>query len=176
MSSEAAPSSAAGAGSVPTPSGTSAPTPTSSGSGFKVNAGEAVLAEFKALRTRRKYRYIIFKIEEETLELVVEKTGPPTSTARDLINSLPISQPRYACYDLDYTTKDGRKASKLFFIVWTPAVGRSGLLYASQRRNLDAVISGVEDAQVGSKEALAKLIEPSNGKDDEEEDEWDPDA
>jgi cofilin len=159
----------AGAGSVPTP------TSSSTATGVNVVVPEATLNEFKALKTRRKYRWIVFRIEESTLELQVEKAGAPSSTGRDLIKALPISEARYAVFDFEYTTKDGRRTSKLVFIVWTPSIGKTGMLYASQRRNLDNSITGIGlDVQAGDSAKIAKVLELD--KDDESEEEWDPDA
>lgn len=80
-------------------------------------------------------------------------------------------------FDFEYKTRDGRKADKLFFILWTPAgaVGRDNMLYASQRRALDTAISGVDDKQCSSTAAVAKLLEIKEAMEDEDSD-WDPDA
>jgi hypothetical protein len=55
------------------------------------------------------------------------------------------------------------------------AVGKDNMLYASQRRALDGVITGVDDAQCSSTQGVAKLLGISSAIEEDEE-EWDPDA
>lgn len=70
------------------------------------------------MRLHRSSRYIIFKIGKERIE--VEKVAPRTATFQDLKKDLPYTDSRYVVYDQDYTTPDGRQASKIWFISWFP--------------------------------------------------------
>jgi hypothetical protein len=93
------------------------------------------------------------------------------------LQALPISEARYAIFDYEYKTKDGRKADKLIFVLWTPdsAGGRSKMFYTSQRRALDIVFTGVEDTQCSTVDHVAKALGETS-MEVEEEAEWDPDA
>jgi cofilin len=77
---------------------------------------EDVSKEFKLLKMRRKYRYILYKIEGSNV--AVDTTGSPSATFSDFMNALPESECRYAIYDHDIVTSDGRKTSKLYFVTW----------------------------------------------------------
>ena len=132
--------------------------------------------EFKKMKTRRAYKYMILQLKED-FSLSVAKTGPPTSTARDFIKALPTSDSRYAVFDMEITAKSGMKSSKIMFFLWTPdaSTGRSKMFYTSQRRTLDTVFTGVEDVQSSKVEDIAKIL-GEKSLIVEEEAEWDPDA
>lgn len=73
-------------------------------------------AEFKQLKMRRKYRFVLFKIDGAHIN--VDAHGPPSASFADFLRALPDSDCRYAVYDHEFTTSDGRKSSKLFFVTW----------------------------------------------------------
>ncbi|KAF1334349.1 Actin depolymerizing factor, partial [Globisporangium splendens] len=87
-----------------------------------------VAAEFKQLKMRRKYRFVLFKIDGA--QMVVDATGPPSAGFADFLHALPDSDCRYAVYDHEFLTSDGRKSSKLFFVTWCAlSMGLSVLHY-----------------------------------------------
>ncbi|XVF51509.1 hypothetical protein PTKIN_Ptkin04bG0190600 [Pterospermum kingtungense] len=100
---------------------------------------------FLELKAKRSYRFIVFKIEEQVQQVVVEKLGEPGNSYDDLGASLPHNECRYAVYDFDFTTDENCQKSKIFFIAWSPDTARvrSKMLYASSkdrfRRELDGV-------------------------------------
>ena len=55
------------------------------------------LNETKLLKIRRKYRYIVYKIERN--EIIVDHIGPRTADVEALKKNLPINECRYALYD-----------------------------------------------------------------------------
>jgi len=52
---------------------------------------------------------------------------------------MPTDQPRYAIYDLEFETKDGRKESKLVFIMYSPDLCTKGTLRFVYAQNKDAI-------------------------------------
>ena len=74
--------------------------------------------KFLELKTKRNYRFIVFKINENIQQVMVEKTGSPDETYDDFTNSLPANECRYAVFDLDFTTDENCQKSKIFFIAW----------------------------------------------------------
>jgi cofilin len=142
-----------------------------------VTVPEAVATEFKLMKQRRKYRWLLLKLDHDTFELSIEKSGEPASTHADFVKALPEAEARFAVYDYEYTTRDGRKTDKIFLVVWTPAsaLARSKMFYTSQRRALDKSFTGVEDLHADDRASITKVIAPAaSAKDDDEE--WDPDA
>lgn len=101
----------------------------------------------------------------------------PFNCCLSSLQALPGTDARYGIYDHEYTTRDGRKTDKLFFILWTPesAGGRAKMFYTTQRRALDVAFTGIEDAQCSNTDQLAKLLGEKSMEVEETAD-WDPDA
>ncbi|KAG6781052.1 hypothetical protein POTOM_013933 [Populus tomentosa] len=114
-----------------------------SASGMAVSDGCKL--RFLELKAKRSHRFIVFKIEEKTQQVVVETLGEPQQSYDDFTDSLPIDECRYAVYDFDFTTDENVQKSKIFFVAWSPDASkiRSKMLYASSkdrfRRELDGV-------------------------------------
>ncbi|OMO79492.1 Actin-binding, cofilin/tropomyosin type [Corchorus capsularis] len=114
-----------------------------SASGMAVN--DECKRKFLELKSKRSYRFIVFKIEEKIQQVVIDKLGDTNDSYDDLIASLPANECRYAVYDFDFTTNENCQKSKIFFISWSPDSSRvrSKMLYASSkdrfRRELDGV-------------------------------------
>ena len=72
--------------------------------------------KFLELKSKRNYRFIIFKIEEQ--QVIVEKVGSPDESYEDFTNSLPSNECRYAVFDFDFITDENCQKSKIFFIAW----------------------------------------------------------
>ncbi|KAH1106245.1 hypothetical protein J1N35_010013 [Gossypium stocksii] len=100
---------------------------------------------FLELKAKRSYRFIVFKIEENIQQVMVEKLGGPKEKYDDFSACLPQNECRYAVFDFDFTTDENVQKSKIFFIAWSPDTSRvrSKMLYASSkdrfRRELDGV-------------------------------------
>ena len=119
-----------------------------------------------------------FAVDASTFELRVDVAAPASASGADLVKALPATHARYVLHDHEFSTRDGRKASKLYCILWTPsgAVGKDNMLYASQRRALDGAFTGIEDAQCSSTTQVAALLGLAALMPDDDEPEWDPDA
>ncbi|GMH19934.1 hypothetical protein Nepgr_021775 [Nepenthes gracilis] len=100
---------------------------------------------YMELQRKKVHRYVIFKIDEQKKEVVVEKTGGPAESYDEFTASLPENDCRYAVYDFDFVTSENCQKSKIFFIAWSPSVSRirSKMLYATSkdrfRRDLDGI-------------------------------------
>ncbi|KAK8495807.1 hypothetical protein V6N13_026319 [Hibiscus sabdariffa] len=113
-------------------------------SGIAVN--DNCKAKFLELKAKRNHRYIVFKIEDATQQVVVEKLGAPNDKYEDLIASLPASECRYAVFDLDFTTNENCQKSKIIFIAWAPDTSRvrSKMVYASSKDRFRKELDGVQ--------------------------------
>ena len=87
-------------------------------SGVGVNA--ACLSAYEGLKLGRgsKPKYIVFTLSKDLTEIVVEKTGEPTSTYDEFLGTLPEAECRWAVYDFDYKREDGGIRNKLTFFSW----------------------------------------------------------
>ncbi|MFJ4659026.1 actin-binding ADF family protein [Nocardia sp. NPDC088792] len=102
--------------------------------------------DFKAKRPPFNYRYFIYKIENDSL-IMIESTAPIETDYEDFYQTLSAIEDdcRYALIDLEVVTSDGRPASKLVFISWSPdtAKMKSKMLYASSAEAIKRVLVGV---------------------------------
>ncbi|KAH7365526.1 hypothetical protein KP509_18G032900 [Ceratopteris richardii] len=91
--------------------------------------------KFLDLKSKRLYRYIIYKIDDKSQQIVVEKLGAPDETYDAFTGSLPEKDCRYAIYDYDFVTEENCQKSKIFFVAWSPDVSRvrTKMLYASSK-------------------------------------------
>lgn len=72
--------------------------------------------KFLDLKTKRNYRFIVFKIDEQ--QVVVEKLGSPDESYDDFTASLPADECRYAVFDFDFVSKENVQKSKIVFVAW----------------------------------------------------------
>ncbi|KAJ0940486.1 putative actin-depolymerizing factor domain, ADF/Cofilin, ADF-H/Gelsolin-like domain superfamily [Helianthus annuus] len=72
--------------------------------------------KFLELKAKRNYRFIVFKIEDKTQQVVIEKLGQPNESYADFQKNLPANECRYAVYDLDFTTVENCQKSKFSFL------------------------------------------------------------
>lgn len=91
------------------------------------------------------HRYIIFKIEEKSKQVVVDKTGGPAESYNDFTASLPENDCRYAVFDFDFVTSENCQKSKIFFISWSPDQSqiRAKMLYATSKERIRRELDGV---------------------------------
>lgn len=140
---------------------------------------------FQQLKVRKKFRYILFKVNGVKIE--VDATGDTSKSFDDFLKALPDSQCRYAVFDKEYESADGRAMDKLYFLTWMPAVCQAPtkMMYTSERKRIRNLLDGVFDASAVNRDEVRRQFEmskplSSKGKadcsDDEEEEEWDPDA
>ncbi|KAI8027073.1 Actin-depolymerizing factor 10 [Camellia lanceoleosa] len=102
--------------------------------------------KFLELKTKRNYRFIVFKIDETIQQVKVEKLGSPEETYEDFTNNLPADECRYAVFDLDFTTNENCQKSKIFFIAWAPDTSRirGKMLYASSKDRFKRELDGIQ--------------------------------
>ncbi|KAE8650253.1 hypothetical protein Csa_009569 [Cucumis sativus] len=102
--------------------------------------------KFLDLKAKRKYRFIVFKIEEKMQQVTVDKVGGPDETYDDFTASIPANECRYAVYDYNFTTNENCQKSKIYFIAWSPDSSRirSKMLYASSKDRFKRELDGIQ--------------------------------
>ncbi|KAM7272224.1 hypothetical protein ACFE04_026887 [Oxalis oulophora] len=100
--------------------------------------------KFLELKTKRNYRFIVFKIEAQ--QVVVDKLGGPGESYDDFTASLPANECRYAVYDFDFTTNENCQKSKIFFVAWSPdtSMVRMKMVYASSKDRFKRELDGIQ--------------------------------
>ncbi|CAN0299952.1 unnamed protein product, partial [Hapterophycus canaliculatus] len=125
--------------------------------------------KLKALKLRRKHRFVTMRIEGT--EVVAETLGAPGEGAAELKVALPYSDCRYAVYDQEIVTADGRKANKLFFFTWLPhnATPHNKMAYSHGKVTVRQRLEGLYDVAASSFED----VEVALGLVDEDEEDSD---
>jgi cofilin len=106
----------------------------------------AIAENFKALNMKRAHRFMIVKISEDQSQATLEHCSDRSATFADFKAAMPANEPRYAIYDLEYKTKDGRNESKLVFIMYSPdscPPGQIRFVYAQNKEEVKAKMSPV---------------------------------
>lgn len=83
-----------------------------------VQVADACNVTFQELKLGKKHKYIIFNLNKDFTEIVVEKCSSESNYEKFLEN-LPEKECRWAVYDFDFE-KDGKR-NKLCFISWSVA-------------------------------------------------------
>ncbi|PKU84146.1 Actin-depolymerizing factor 1 [Dendrobium catenatum] len=113
-------------------------------------SGMAVVDEcklkFMELKAKRSFRFIVFKIDEKNLQIMVDRVGQPDESYDDFTACLPPDECRYAVFDFDFVTDENCQKSKIFFIAWSPDTSRvrSKMLYASSKDRFKRELDGIQ--------------------------------
>ncbi len=112
---------------------------------FSVTVADESLTAFNDLKLGRKYKFVIFTLNDEKTQIVVEQTS--TEQEYDaFLEKLPENECRYAVYDFEYDIGGGEgKRSKIVFFTWSPdtAPVRAKMVYASSKDSLRRALNGV---------------------------------
>ncbi|KAL8138619.1 hypothetical protein V2J09_004620 [Rumex salicifolius] len=111
--------------------------------GMKVT--EECKNSFMEMKWKKVHRYIVFKIDEKSRRVTVDKVGSAGEGYSDLAASLPSDDCRYAVFDFDFVTVDNCRKSKIFFIAWAPSASRirAKMLYATSKDGLRRALEGI---------------------------------
>ncbi|KAH9065452.1 actin depolymerizing factor [Lactarius vividus] len=83
-----------------------------------VGVNPECLEKFQELKLGKKIKYILFTLNKEKTEIVVEKASIG-GDYEDFTEDLPALECRWAVYDLEFDTEDGKR-NKLVFVSWSP--------------------------------------------------------
>ena len=98
------------------------------------------------LKLRKKYRYVIYKLNDDLTSIVIEKKVESCDKYEDFIGELPENDCRYAVYDFEYEKSPGEgMRNKICFIVWVPDTSkvRQKMLYASSKDAIRKKLAGI---------------------------------
>ncbi|CCE86822.1 Piso0_005335 [Millerozyma farinosa CBS 7064] len=117
-----------------------------------VAVADESLTAFNDLKLGKKYKFIIYGLNESKTEIVVQET----STEQDydsFLQRLPENDCKYAVYDFEYDIGRGEgKRSKIVFFTWSPDTApiRSKMVYASSKDALRRALNGVSSEIQGT--------------------------
>ncbi|CAN8271338.1 unnamed protein product [Cochlearia groenlandica] len=110
-----------------------------------MHVAEECTSSYMEMKWKKIHSYIVFKIEEKSRKVTVDKLGGAGESYQDLAASLPVDDCRYAVFDFDFVTVDNCRKSKIFFISWSPEGSkiRAKILYATSKAVLRRVLEGI---------------------------------
>lgn len=131
-----------------------------------VAVADESLQAFNDLKLGKKYKFVLFALNESKTSIVVKETSTDQSYDA-FLEKLPENDCLYAIYDFEYEINGNEgKRSKIVFYTWSPdtAPVRSKMVYASSkdalRRALNGVstdIQGTDFAEVSYETVLEKV-------------------
>ncbi|KAH8825145.1 hypothetical protein DL96DRAFT_164872 [Flagelloscypha sp. PMI_526] len=109
-----------------------------------VTVDSQCLTDYNDLKLSRKYKYIIFKINDDKTSIIVEKASTEGDYEK-FLEELPEATPRWAVYDFEFEKEDGGKRNKLTFIAWSPDDSKikEKMVYASSKDALRKALVGI---------------------------------
>jgi len=134
-----------------------------------VSVADDVVTTYNELKTGRKHRYILYKMNNDFTEIVVDKVVPNSATYDDFIaelKALPKEECRYAVFDFEWTTSEGALRQKICFYVWCPDTSKMKpkMLYASSKDairkklvGLGAEIQGTDWSEIDYETVLERV-------------------
>ncbi|KAL9267889.1 Actin-depolymerizing factor 6-like protein, partial [Drosera capensis] len=110
-----------------------------------LRAAEESKSTFSELQRKKMHHYVVFEIDKQKLEVVVEKTGGPEESYDDFTASLPEEDCRFAVYDFEFVTSENCQKSRIFFVGWCPSVAKvhSKVLYAASKDRFRRELKGI---------------------------------
>jgi cofilin len=123
-----------------------------------MNLSENIALHFGDLRMKRAHRFLIMKVVNEGTLIEVEHVGERDSDFASFKEKMPKDEPRYAVYDIEYKTEDGRQESKIVFIFYSPdncSNSKDRFVYASGKEACRTKINPVnKEFQINDHEDL----------------------
>lgn len=98
------------------------------------------------LKLRKKFRYIIYKLNDDNTSIVIEKKVESCDNYESFLGELPEDDCRYAVYDFEFEKSPGEgMRNKICFIVWVPDTSKvkQKMLYASSKDAIRKKLAGV---------------------------------
>ena len=80
-----------------------------------VTVSDAAIAEFNEIKLRKSAKFMIYHIVDGK---IVTETVSQDPSFDAFLELLPVNDCRYAIYDMEFETNDGRPGQKLVFIAW----------------------------------------------------------
>ena len=110
-------------------------------SGVAVN--DACLSSYQDLKMNKKFKYVLYKLNDELTEVVVDKAS--NGSYEEFLAALPKKGCRYAVFDLEFDFGEGPR-SKIIFFTWSPDESKikEKMIYAATKDGIRKKLVGVQ--------------------------------
>lgn len=107
---------------------------------------ENAVQEYHSMKGRKKYLWIIFKINGDGTAVVLADAGGPESTFEDFVVHLPENECRYGVFDYHYEANENRSFNKIVFINWAPTSStvKQKMMMASTKDFFKGFLDGIQ--------------------------------
>ena len=147
----------------------------------KVSSSSAVALSDEARDALKKFRsrktsFVVFRINDDPYEIVVDAKGPrKLGDVKDFFKALDTSHMRYVLYNHEFTTSDGRKTDKMYFVFWAPSAAdnNSKMRYSTEKGVLRGQCDGVVDVHATEVNEIKRAVGLLKAEDEEFEDDDD---
>lgn len=105
---------------------------------------DEVVESYQSLKLGHKHKYVIFKLNDDLTEVVVDFKAEANATYDDFVGKLPENDCRYVVFDFEYNAGEGQR-NKILFVVWAPDTAKikSKMLYASTKDSVRKKLVGI---------------------------------
>ncbi|KAL0223262.1 hypothetical protein P9112_002652 [Eukaryota sp. TZLM1-RC] len=99
---------------------------------------------YEELKLRKKHRFLIFRMDPTYKNVVEEFVADRDANYDDFVTKLPENDSRYAVFDFEFETSEGRR-NKLLFFMWSPETSpvKSKMLYAATKDAVKRNFQGI---------------------------------
>ncbi|TFY52093.1 hypothetical protein EVJ58_g10203 [Rhodofomes roseus] len=109
-----------------------------------VGVSPECLETYQTLKLGKKIKYIIYTLNPDNTQIVVEKQSQSINYD-DFLADLPENEPRWAVYDFEFEKEGAGKRNKITFFSWSPDDSKikKKMLFASSKDALRRALVGI---------------------------------
>jgi len=109
-----------------------------------VGVNPACLETYQELKLGKKIKYIIYNLNKDNTEIIVEKKSD-SANYEEFLGDLPETECRWAVYDFEYEKEGAGKRNKLCFIAWAPDDSKikQKMVFAASKDALRRTLVGI---------------------------------
>jgi len=108
-----------------------------------VGVAQECITKFQELKLRKQLKFIIYGLNNTKTEVIVYKTSS-SSDYEEFLENLPETECRWAVYDFEYDSGEGKR-NRLLFYSWSPdsAKIKEKMVYAASKDALRKALDGI---------------------------------
>lgn len=114
---------------------------------------------FNELKLNRKYRYIVYRLNDDLTSVVVERAVQGTADYDAFVSSLPENDCRWVVYDFEFqkSPAEGQR-NKLIFIAWYNSIDHNHGLFLTRFRSPETSKIKQKMVYASTKEGFKKRL------------------
>jgi len=108
-----------------------------------VGVAQECITKFQELKLKKQLKFIIYGLNDTKTEIKVYKTSS-SSDYEEFLENLPENECRWAVYDFEYDSGEGKR-NRLLFYSWSPDIAKikEKMVYAASKDALRKALEGI---------------------------------